>query len=251
MKLERITDSADKIEVHMARDEALFESAQNERSDKAIVRFYTTPEPSVTVGRNQRLGAEFTLKCLETGVKAVRRLTGGRAVPHANEVTYCLVAPVKEMFSGRVTESFMVVSERLVQGLRASGVEARISRVNEGEESTVSCFDAVGRHEITFRSIKLLGSAQYRKAGYLLQQGTLIFRKLPFEIEYILGSKNVSLEELQGTLPSWNQVAQNMFCALSSLFDGTSLTRDLTTREKQLEKALLDKYGGVEKEKQF
>ncbi len=246
LKLERLENEEGRIAYHMARDEALLESAVKEKRDVAVIRFYSTTKPAITVGRNQRLSRSFIEECGIKKIDLARRLTGGRGVPHFGEITYSITAPMKGIFSKGIVESYMSVSEKLAKGLRNAGFPAEISRVERGETRTVSCFDSMGRHEITLSSEKILGSAQYRKAGYLLQQGTLVYRKLKEELGLVLDFKGFSLEDLFPELPSWNQTADRMFECVAEIFDYDGSIRNLDDKERLLSESLLLKYSRIE-----
>lgn len=233
------------IACHMANDEALLECAIKNKKAGAVIRFYTTVYPALTVGRNQKITHEFIKSCEYSEVQIARRLTGGRAVPHFREITYCVVAPLKGIFSKGVVESFMIISERLAQGIKSAGVTADISRIERGDSGTVSCFDSVGRHEITVEGHKVLGSAQFRKSGYLLQQGTLVYRKLPSELETILNFKSASIEEATDRIPFWDETADKMFESVAGLFDETPAVRELDEEEKTFSANVFAKYAGL------
>ncbi|MBN1619312.1 hypothetical protein JW890_01175 [candidate division WOR-3 bacterium] len=246
MKLERIENEEGEIAFHMARDEALLESAVTQKRDIAVIRFYSTFRPALTVGRNQKLSHSFIEECGIKNIDLARRLTGGRGVPHFEEITYSITAPMKGIFSKGVVESYMSVSEKLAKGLRKAGFPAEISRVEKGETRTVSCFDSMGRHEITLFGEKILGSAQYRKSGYLIQQGTLVYGRLKEELGFVLDFKGFSIEDLFPELPQWNQTADRMFECVAELFDYDGSIRSFDERERRLSESFLLKYSRID-----
>jgi lipoate-protein ligase A len=126
------------------------------------------------------------------GFGLVRRLTGGRAVLHQHELTYSVVAPEgAEQVSGGVVESYRKISTALVEGLRALGAEVDLAPPNRelrlaqiearaageaanGDPSHAVCFDAASDYELTAGGRKLVGSAQARRAGVVLQHGSIL-----------------------------------------------------------------------------
>ncbi|MBC7841414.1 MAG: lipoate--protein ligase family protein, partial [Gemmatimonadaceae bacterium] len=76
---------------NMALDEAMLLTAAD--TGDTLVRLYQWERPSVSFGRNQRCEGVYSLeRCEALDVPAVRRLTGGRALVHAREVTYAVAA---------------------------------------------------------------------------------------------------------------------------------------------------------------
>lgn len=179
MIIENINWSDQNIYYQMALDESLMLKAIQQGNKNIIVRFYSPSIQAVTIGRSQSV-ADFDQEiCRRYNLDIVRRITGGRAVPHYRELTYSLVSPVRGELQGNIPESYRKISICLAQGLVTSGIPVEIARHHSGDKTSLSCFAAKGKSEITFNRQKILGSAQYRKGGYLLQQGTLIYTPLP------------------------------------------------------------------------
>jgi lipoate-protein ligase A len=181
---------------NMAVDEALLESVI--RGGQPAVRFYTWSPPTLSLGVNQSVGEIDAVACGERGFGLVRRITGGRAVLHQHELTYSVVAPENDpRVSGGVLESYRKISVALVEGLRSLGVDVELSLYNreliaslrrrtivrdsliDGRQETASvhgavCFDAASAYEITANGKKLVGSAQARRGGAILQHGSIL-----------------------------------------------------------------------------
>lgn len=169
---------------NMALDEALWQhfAAQSEAGENPspILRFYGWQPAALSLGYAQRAEREINFKaCEELGVEWVRRPTGGRAILHDfTELTYSLVGSVEDLqFSGGVLESYRKISGALVEGLRLVGVAAEMAekdRRGHADAITSACFDAPSAYEITWQNRKIIGSAQARQHGALLQQGTIL-----------------------------------------------------------------------------
>lgn len=169
---------------NMALDEALWQqfatSLEAGEQPAPILRFYGWQPPALSLGYAQRAEREVNFKaCQEMGIEWVRRPTGGRAILHDYaELTYSLVGAVEDpQFSGGVLESYRKISGALVEGLRLLGVEAEMAekdRRGHADALTSACFDAPSAYEITWQGRKLIGSAQARQRGALLQQGTIL-----------------------------------------------------------------------------
>ena len=109
----------------MAIDEAILWAVAEGKSLPTL-RFYGWQPPCLSIGYSQSMEGEVDVdRCREAGIDFVRRPTGGRAILHADELTYSVVAPQAEpRVAGGVVESYRRLSAGLVAGLRGLGVDA-------------------------------------------------------------------------------------------------------------------------------
>lgn len=160
----------------MAIDEAVLMTVAEGKSLPAL-RFFAWEPPCLSIGYNQAMTDEVDIaRCQQAGVDIVRRPTGGRAILHTDELTYSIVAPQGEpRVVGGVLESYRRLSAGLVRGLRLLGVDVTQAGAGHGQnaETSAACFDAPSAYEITADGKKLVGSAQVRRKGAVLQHGTL------------------------------------------------------------------------------
>jgi lipoyl(octanoyl) transferase len=164
---------------NMAIDEAVFrETIKNKTSP--TLRFYGWQPAAVSIGYFQDLKNEVNLKlCRKSGVDVVRRMTGGKAVFHSNEVTYSLVAGIDEkIFSSNIADTYEKISLCLARGLSELGIQARLaqSRLKTAKEEsllTPCCFSVPAGNELLVDGRKICGSAQTRTRGGFLQHGAL------------------------------------------------------------------------------
>lgn len=156
---------------NMARDHAL---ARCLGEDEAVLRLYGWGRPTVSFGRNEPARGRYDPRLPEAReLDFVRRPTGGRAVLHAAEVTYAVVVPDRAW--GGPREAYRRVNRGLVRGLSELGVAASV--VDGGEVVGVDggpCFRRPAPGEIQAGGRKLVGSAQARIEGALLQHGSVI-----------------------------------------------------------------------------
>ncbi len=160
-------------EANMARDlELARQAAAGVR--RPTLRLYAWDPPAVSVGKNQPLEQACDLEaCQELGWDVVRRPTGGRAVLHArDEVTYAVAMPLAMAPEG-VLAAYAWLAEGLVAAYRLLGVDAALASGRHLESRSGACFDAPATHELVAGGRKIAGSAQVRRAGYLLQHGSL------------------------------------------------------------------------------
>ncbi len=156
----------------MARDLQFAETAASE--GVAVLRIYGWSPPCVSVGRHQAMEEACDVAaCRAEGWDIVRRPTGGRAVLHAaDEVTYAVMLPLAHAPAG-VLQAYAWLAEGLLAAYRRLGLDAELAAGRHLAERTGACFDAPAAHEIICGGRKIAGSAQVRRAGYLLQHGSL------------------------------------------------------------------------------
>jgi lipoate-protein ligase A len=162
---------------NMAVDEELLEGAAG-GSLPPTLRFYSWSPPCLSLGYFQSEDLVDLDACRRLETDVVRRPTGGRAILHHRELTYSVCLPLSIL--GReqgVIASYGRISRALVDGLRAVGfpVEAQPESVDLRAESSPACFDRPAQHEILLFGRKVVGSAQVRRGGALLQHGSILF----------------------------------------------------------------------------
>jgi lipoate-protein ligase A len=156
---------------NMGVDEALLASAS---AGAPALRFYGWRGPWLSLGYAQRLAPERRAACQAAGVGVVRRSTGGGAVLHGSDLTYAVVAP-EALLPGGLKASYRVIAGGLVMGLRQLGIAAERSPSarSRGTERVFDCFAEPAGDEICAGGRKLVGSAQRRAGGLVLQHGSL------------------------------------------------------------------------------
>ncbi len=207
---------------NMAIDHALMDRARS--SGETVFRVYSWSRPVLSLGRNQRALNVYVDSELERrGLEVVRRPTGGRALLHHREITYSVTAP-----SGRDTlnASFRRINALLINALHAIGVpaEGAIAKGREPAPSGLPCFAQPSTGEIVVGGRKLIGSAQWRDAGALLQHGSIIVDDdqgiIPSVMrDPIFAPPPASLRELLGRAPSPSELADAFLDAIRSSED--------------------------------
>lgn len=157
---------------NMACDVALMDRAR--ATGEAVARVYSWSAPTLSFGRNQRTTGYDRDELDRAGLAVVRRPTGGRAILHHREITYSVTAPAEPEES--IAAAYSWINELLLAALRSLGVDARIAgptgRAPVPDENP--CFATATPGEITLDGRKLVGSAQYREDGALLQHGSIL-----------------------------------------------------------------------------
>ncbi len=169
----------------MAVDEAILRAVAAGRVLPTL-RLYAWKPPCLSLGRAQKV-SDVDLDALQiAGFDLVRRSTGGRAILHVDELTYSVVAPQGDHHvAGSIIESYRRLSAGLLRGLERLGVpnltaDRRTSlpppappAEGRGRGRGPVCFQVPSDYEITVGKRKLVGSAQMRSQGVVLQHGTL------------------------------------------------------------------------------
>jgi lipoyl(octanoyl) transferase len=171
---------------NMAVDEALLEGVAAGRSPSTL-RFYTWSPACLSLGYFQSFDVVDVDGCRARGVDIVRRPTGGRAILHDNELTYSVTLPASVLgHDAGIVPSYHRLSLALQAGLQDLGVPATLApaTATQGAEHGPICFDRPSAHEILLGGRKLVGSAQVRRGGGLLQHGSMVIEP---RIDALLG----------------------------------------------------------------
>ncbi|MDZ8056023.1 MAG: biotin/lipoate A/B protein ligase family protein [Aulosira sp. ZfuVER01] len=156
----------------MAIDRWLLAQHQSEKHPPTL-RFYTWSPAAISLGYHQRQYPEFWQHLIWQGQKldVVRRPTGGRAVLHQGDLTYTVVT---SGLNGNRLQAYQKICEFLIQGWRSLGVELHYGTAGRGYIHNPNCFGtATGADLVLPNGAKLIGSAQLRRAGAILQHGSI------------------------------------------------------------------------------
>lgn len=165
---------------NMALDEALLELA-GKGSNVAYLRAYTWSVPTLSLGYFQRT-RELDSESRWSDVPLVRRASGGGAIWHDHDLTYLVVLPAEHALARTQTALYGAVHGAILDVLRESGLPVR-RRGSFIENSKVAgrarpflCFMDHDADDLVCDGFKVVGSAQRRRAGAILQHGTMLLR---------------------------------------------------------------------------
>lgn len=235
---------------NMAVDEAIL-SAVVEGASPPTLRLYAWSPPCLSLGRNQPLADADLAACCAGGVDVVRRPSGGRAILHTDELTYSAALRQDDpRAEGGIVQSYRRLSEGLLVGLQDLSVAAvqAVGRRAATQGPTAVCFEAPSDYEITVQGRKLVGSAQWRGRGGVLQHGTLpLHGDLARILDYLalsgaereqqrpcIHERAATLEEALGHLLPFAQVAQALADGLAQALNLTLAPGELSERERAL-----------------
>jgi lipoyl(octanoyl) transferase len=159
----------------MAADEVLLESAVN---GIASLRFYQWGPATLSLGYFQAEQTRHHLPLLSS-MPFVRRASGGGTLVHHYEVTYCLALPPgKPWQSG---ESWLCRMHRIIgASLEELGIKSRLSEPSKGPPFHGNlCFQHFTAGDVMIGSSKIVGSAQRKQRGALMQHGGILLSSSP------------------------------------------------------------------------
>ncbi|MBI4970935.1 MAG: lipoate--protein ligase family protein, partial [Candidatus Omnitrophica bacterium] len=159
---------------NMAVDEVLLNQAVAKQQKFPVLRIYGFYRKTVTIGYGQKIKELVGLdNYKKQGYEICRRITGGGAVFHGEDLTYSLVVPIQEYPDfASTTKSYRLIHTALVTGLKARGKKVAMS-VQGSESPGALCFESPVRDDIMLGKNKLAGAAQKRAADYMLHQGSI------------------------------------------------------------------------------
>jgi lipoate-protein ligase A len=165
-------DQARSGPANMAIDQALLELAGEE--GLAVLRTYRWEPHTLSFGRNEPAGRRYDRAVISRErIPVVRRPTGGRAVWHARELTYAVAAPADRF--GSLPAAYRTIHETIARALRALGADATLADTRGGVALDAgACFAIPAGGEVMVAGRKVVGSAQVRDAGAMLQHGSVL-----------------------------------------------------------------------------
>jgi len=180
---------------NMAADEALLMDAVE--TGIGTLRFYQWNEPTLSLGYFQRY-EDRLLHTASRGSTCVRRQSGGGAIMHDRELTYSLVLPAQhplardtERLYASMHDSFIAALASLAGG---ESLDWRLRRRDRSsnlraDEEPFLCFQRRAVGDVVLEQTpddritgdgadwKILGSAQRRHRGAVLQHGSLLLQR--------------------------------------------------------------------------
>ena len=160
---------------NMAVDEAILEHVIRGEAPPTL-RLYSWAPPCLSLGRSQPFSDVDTAACKANGWDVVRRITGGRAILHTDEITYSVIVPKDNIHvQGSLLESYHHLAQGLLAALEKLGADVQMNeeKLDAAAQKNPVCFETPSTYEITVDGKKLIGSAQARIRDGVLQHGSL------------------------------------------------------------------------------
>lgn len=195
---------------NMQIDSDLLEKAILSQSNEPIFRLYGWSPACVSLGRNQKNDFIDENFLKENNIDIVRRLTGGRALLHADEITYSFVCPVSYLKNGEnVIASYKEISQILIDAFKKLDIQLDFGGKPKAHGNF--CMLVSTGADLCYQGRKLIGSAQFRREGYILQHGSILYdydRELLEKVfkEKVDTSSIISIKEINPALKKENIV---------------------------------------------
>lgn len=242
---------------NMAVDDAILQAVCEQKSP-CTLRLYAWQPPCLSLGYAQPFQDVDYSQLQDHGWDIVRRPTGGRAILHTDELTYALIAPDDHPgFSGGVLASYKKISKALVLALEILGLDVNVSpdkALPEGQRKEPICFQSPSAYEITVQGKKIVGSAQLRRRGAVLQHGSLplcgdisrICHVLAYPSEAArqaairrVRMQSATIEDVLHSNVGWESAAQALTQSFERELGWTFIEGDLSLYEEDISRSLI------------
>lgn len=198
----------------MAVDEFLLESAVRDRV--CTLRLYEWSEATVSLGYFQ--DEQFAEQAPEfTQLPKVRRLSGGGAILHHHEFTYSCSVPAAHPLSAEPQSLYARVHECIIDVLARYEIQTSMRGDSFREkDDAFLCFSRGDARDLILNGHKVLGSAQRRRRGAVLQHGSLLLNASPHAPQF------PGLADLFPDISFQSDLKQNLAASIGSLFSHES-----------------------------
>ena len=269
---------------NMAIDEAILEEHLL-GSTPPTLRLYGFAPRAVSLGYAQKISRENLVKMESEGFSVVRRPTGGRAVLHANDLTYSFVALATggdsastpeidpavsegaepevaknegppQILAPSVQRAYKQISMGLIVALSKFGIKTELGKSYADYRSVDDCFAQTTQADLHYKGKKLVGSAQLRRKNAVLQHGSIILRGADTSINELLSDSRgnrradkkdstTSLKGILGKVPTTKDLNLAFKAGFAEAFGQEFEESQLTESENERAEALLAKYRSV------
>lgn len=161
--------------INMQIDKDLLESAIRRQSKEHVFRLYGWSPRCISIGRNQK--TDFIDKNLlkKYNIDLVKRLTGGRALLHDKELTYSYVCPSSGLENGdSIMGSYREILQIFIDRFKKFDIDLEVCGQKHPNNNINYCMLVSSSADLCYKGKKLIGSAQFRKDGYILQHGSIL-----------------------------------------------------------------------------
>ncbi len=164
--------------LNMSIDQLLFDRMPETGRDGTL-RFFTFNTACISIGMNQKID-ELPDVLSDSGLEIIKRPTGGGAVLHDGDLCYSVIMPESYLpAGGSLMESYRSITEGLRRGFGLLGIALEYGRDHAHRRDPL-CFAGTLSYELSFNGRKIIGGAQRRAKGFLLQQGSVMpFHHVP------------------------------------------------------------------------
>jgi len=169
--------------MNMAIDEALLERAID--CHTGHFRWYRWSRPTISLGYFQEHNPEAVPETMQS-LDVVRRLTGGGAILHHRELTYSCSLPPDHAWSQDPSQLYRDLHEIIRAALYSQGFECEFRGVPKTFTSgePFLCYARGDERDLVVGQDKVVGSAQRRRKGALLQHGSILLNRSEYAPQF-------------------------------------------------------------------
>lgn len=227
----------------MATDE-YFLNLVEQKKIKGILRFYTWSPLSISIGCFFKTKHLKFKKIKKNKITIVRRITGGNAILHDNDFTYCLILQKGIYNLNNKKNYYLFIADILKKALEKLGIDSIVNTNLSIRNNNPDCFDSISQYEIsTNNGVKLIGSAQKISKNTLLQHGSFFHQYDQRKItEYFIKNNKIkSLNKYKNNKFDYNDISKYFKQSFNNYFylNEYSLSK---MDENLIEKLIKEKY---------
>lgn len=235
---------------NMALDEALLQAFITSNS-KPVLRFYGWAPAALSIGRFQNAAnTVFMEKCRTDSVALVRRITGGGAIYHGEELTYSIVCRAEDIaINSSTKDTYKQLTSFLFNWYKDKSLEPdyaeNILPTAQLGEKTAYCFAGNEKLDIIVSGKKLGGNAQHRKKNIIFQHGSIPLKNLAATgLEYML-YQNIPITLKTTSLNEWGislspkEIAEELTESFCCQCKSKLMASELTEHESEIASFLM------------
>ncbi|MBN1638964.1 MAG: hypothetical protein JW866_08355 [Ignavibacteriales bacterium] len=175
--------------------------------DEAYFRLYRWQPYCISLGYHQEYSDIDGKKSQKDNIDIVKRPTGGRAILHAEEITYSCVVPNKFGLSAK--QIYEKISLSLIAGLKIYDTKLNQLELEKNQpnfsdllktDKGLLCFSNAAKNEVKLKGKKVIGSAQRKTGDFILQHGSILCGDFHKKIVNYLNLSEDVIEELKNEL---------------------------------------------------
>jgi len=244
--------------MNMAIDEAILESHRNAEQPPTL-RLYGFAPPAVTIGYAQRLDRETIDRIREHGFDLARRPTGGRAVLHLDDLTYCFVASSnaqggeEPILKSGVNAAYKQICQGLINAFARFGLNLSLGQASRAYKEQNDCFMATTGADLHVGGKKMIGSAQVRRQHAVAQHGSILLKQdqslmtrllsaAPAQSEKIFQDRHANLFQVLGKILTIEELEQALRLGFEEAFAVRFEYSQLSAAEVALAEKLRSQY---------
>ncbi|HPW76974.1 MAG: Octanoyltransferase LipM [Candidatus Omnitrophica bacterium ADurb.Bin292] len=178
MSWKRLPTLSAPMSLQMALDEILFDRFKQNLRSGAVLRFYHSSSPWISVGYSFKTKESLRSSELiraHSEIPLVSRMTGGGCVLHGEDLIFSLIASCAEIPRLQsVKESYAAIHHVVKMGIGRFGMETRFYEEDEELPKGADCFSYPVARDLSLGNRKVAGGAQKRSEGVLLHHESIV-----------------------------------------------------------------------------